>query len=1035
MQPRVTAILVARNGAKHLERTLEALAAQTRTPDTVIVVDCGSTDSTSKLLAESGPTHFLSADADLTFGQAIAIAVRVTAPPESDNEMLWLLAQDSAPEADALANLLGELEIAPSVAVAGPKIMEWDAADYIHEFGESITPFGATVTLVENELDQAQHDSLSDVMAVAAGGMLVRHTVWDKLGGFDPGLPVVDDSLDFCIRVRLAGYRVSVVAAARVSSAGDGVAGPNGASSGALQRKRVRAERAAQLHRRLVYAPAWALLFHWLSLVPLAIIRSIWQLLRKEPGAILGEFSAAFAAAFNGMRVSNARKKLAATKTLSWAALAPLRVPSAEVRRRTALRREASAATIRGLRPEIHFFATGGAWTIIVAAVAGIGILAPLLGANSITGGGLLPLSDSVTTLWQNAVYGWRDIGLGFVGAADPFAAIVAVLGSLTFWDPSFSLVLLYLLALPLAAFGAWMATTRLTQRGSLRAVMALLWVLSPPFLTALATGRPADIIVHLMLPWLIFAGLAAARSWSASASAALLFAVIVACSPSLAPALLVGWLICLLTSGRSIMRFIGIPLPALALSLPLIWDQTIRGNWLALIADPGAPIPSASVSAWQLLMGFPTGDLGGWSTLLASVGIPLETAQIAVPALLAPLALLALAALFLPGSRSAVFSLVAALLGFGTAVVASHIAVATVGSQDVGVWTGSALSLYWLGIIGAVLFTLRNFTRFALLPALVTSLAVLVVSAPLAASMSLGTSVVSAGSERTLPAFVSAEAQTDQRVGTLIIEPQPDGGILATIERGAGVTLDDQSTLASTAQTLTSDEEELAELAGNLVSRSGLDATGPLSDFGVSFVLLRSPALEPALPGVTVKPTLDAETTELRANTALNGNAALVQVGETAFGQLWRHEPAAVGGAGAIPADAGGLIGLISAIVALTVIGATVLLSIPTGAGREAVRQANREAIRQASRASARQKKAERARATDATAAASGAADDASPSTGSVNRADSAPSIDAAPSTGSMPANDATTSVDTAPSTLTDADSSVQSEENHDAK
>ena len=360
--------------------------------------------------------------------------------------------------------------------------------------------------------------------------------------------------------------------------------------------------------------------------------------------------------------------------------------------------------------------------------------------------------------------------------------------------------------------------------------------------------------------------------------------------------------------------------------------------------------------------------------------------------------------------------------------------------SQDVGIWTGSALSLYWLGIIGAVLFTLRNFKKFALLPALVTSLAVLIVSAPLAAAMSLGTSVVSAGSERTLPAFVSAEAQTDSRVGTLIIEPQPDGGILATIVRGSGVTLDDQSTLASTATTLTSDEQELADLAGNLVSRSGLDAAGPLADYGISFVLLRSPALEPALPGVTVVPTLDAEATELRASTALSGNAALVQVGDTAFGHLWRQEAATASDAGAIPADARGLIGLISAIIALVIVGATVLLSIPTGAGREAVRQANREAIRQAARESARQKKAERSRATttgaaSVTATGSTPVVDAVPTTDSTPVAGSTPSIDTVSSTGSTPSVDAARSTDTASTVAVDAGSPVQPEENHDAK
>ena len=960
MQPRVTTILVARNGAKHLERTLEALARQSRQPDSVITVDCGSTDASGDLLSAFGPTQFISADPDHNFGQAIAAAVRVTAPPASDREMLWLLAQDSAPEPGALAALLGELEIAPSVAVAGPKVMEWDAGDYIHDFGKSMTPSGATETLVESELDQGQHDQLSDVLAVSAGGMLVRHTVWEQLGGFDPGLPVVDDSLDFCIRVRMAGYRVSVVPSARVSSASDGVAGPDGTPSGRPRRKRLRAERSAQLHRRLVYAPGPAVPFHWLLLVPLAIIRSIGQLLRKEPGAIVGEFAAAFGAAFNGMSVSTARKRFAATRKLGWASIAPLRVSSAEMRRRHALEREASLAGVRGDRPEIRFLTNGGAWTVLAAAVLGVAILAPLLGARTLTGGGLLPLENTPAELWQSVGYGWRDIGLGFVGAADPFAAVLAVLGSLTFWAPSFALVMLYFLALPLAAFGAWMAATRLTERGALRAVAAVLWVFAPTFLGALATGRPAAILVHLLLPWLFFAGYAAARSWSASASAAMLFAAIIACAPSLAPALLVGWLTCVVVSGRSLMRFIGIPIPALALAAPLIWDQGMRGSWLALLADPGVPVPSRDVSVLQLLLGFPTGEFGGWTSLLQTLGLPGANPQLLVPILLAPLAILALAALLLPGARSASLALLTAVLGFGSAVVANQLFLTSVGPVTVSVWAGAGLSLYWLGIVGAVVLALRGMRGFAIAPAVGAVMALLIVAAPLAAALPLGTSVVEEGTDRTQPAFVAAEAQTDPRVGTLQLVPQPDGGLLATIVRGAGATLNDQSTLYNnTDQTLSAQEKELAVLAGNLASQSGLDASAGLAEFDIRFVLLRPTAVTASAAGTVAPITQEAAETTLRTTTALDGTAALMPVGDTAFGRLWRHDAETDATEfGAIPANSGGVFGLVALLVAAVVIGATVLLSIPTGAGREAVRQANRDEIRRAAKANAKQRK-----------------------------------------------------------------------------
>ena len=965
MQPRVTAILVARNGAKHLERTLEALASQTRQPDVVITVDCGSTDATAALLAAFGPTHFISAEPDLTFGQAIAAAVRVTAPPESTHEMLWLLAQDSAPAPGALAALLGGLEIAPSVAVAGPKVMDWDAREYIHSFGESMTPYGATVSLVESELDQGQHDGMNDVLAVSADGLLVRHTVWNQLGGFDPALPAVDDSLDFCVRVRMAGHRVSVVAAARVTSAGDGVAGPDGSSRGRPRRRRVRMERAAQLHRRLVYAPGWVVPIHWLSLVPLALLRSIGQLLRKEPGAILGEFSAAFGTAVHLMRVFAARRRFAATRTLGWASIASLRVPSVEVRRRQALKREASLTGVRGDRPEIRFMAAGGGWTVLAAAVAGIAILAPLLGARTLAGGGLLPLSNTPAELWAGTGYGWRDIGLGFVGAADPFAAILAVLGSIFFWAPSFALVALYFLALPLAAFGAWMAASRLTERGSLRAVAAVLWMLAPTFLTALATGRPAAIMVHLLLPWLFFAGYAAARSWSASASAALLFAAIVACAPSLTLVLLIGWLVSAALSGRFVMRFIGIPLPALALAAPLIWDQGLRAAWLSLLADPGVTLPSHGVSVWQLVLGFPSGEFGGWTPLLQTLGIPGVDADFLVPILLAPLVILVGVSLFLPGARAAGFAVLTAVLGLATAMIANQLFLSSVGAESASVWSGAGLSVYWLGIVGAVLCALRGLRMFAIAPAVTATIALLIVVAPLAGATHLGTSDVAKGIDRTQPAFVSAEAELQPRIGTLQITPQPDGGIQATVVRGAGVTLDDQSTLSSTDRTLGAKDRELAELAGNLASRSGLDASAGLAEFGIRFVLLR-PAAQSVGSAAAVTP--EAAETVVRATTALDGNAALAPVGDTTYGRLWRHDADAdLTGAGAIPANAGGVFGLLAVIAAAVVIGATVLLSIPTGAGREAVRQAHRDAIRQTVRTNARQKRFPRLKRTPA--------------------------------------------------------------------
>ncbi|MFZ4893258.1 glycosyltransferase [Plantibacter sp. Mn2098] len=935
MSPRVSAILVVRDGTQALARTLEALNAQTRPADGIIVVASRSSDATLAVIAAHPAVKLVQSSEELSFGQAVAVAVRVTDQPTDPGQTLWLLAEDSAPEPDALAALLGALEVSPSVAVAGPKVLDWDDPKFLRRYGETITTLGNATAVVEDELDQAQHDTLNDVMAVGPTGMLVRHQVWDQLGGFDPAL-VADDALDFCIRARLAGYLVTVVPTARVASAGTGIAGPSWSNKLGARRRRHRLARAAQLHRRLVYAPAVMVVIHWLSLVPLAIIRVIGDFIKKQPELVLGELAAAFGVAFSGTKVGNARRQLAKQRTLGWSSIAGLRMKLDEVRRLRALKREASQIGVVGEERDLRFFSGGGAWVVLGAAVLGAGALAPLLGATFISGGALLPLSHAVSELWNQIGYGWRDVGLGFTGAADPFSAVLAVLGSITFWEPSFSLVLLFLLALPLSALGAWFAATRLTERSGARAVAAILWTIAPPLLSALADGRPAAVIVHVLLPWLFYAGAVAARSWAAAGASALIFAAIAASSPSLIPALVILWVIVAAVSGRGIARVLLIPIPAIALFAPLVWQQGFRlGNWLGLLADPGAVAPGTVSSGWQLALGFPLGGLGGWSQIAAALGLPGLSPVIAVPVLLAPLAILALIALFLPGTARAAFLLFAAFLGFVTAFAASHLFLSSTGSEVVPVWAGAALSLYWLGLVGAATRGLDAIKRNAAIPALVIVLATAVVAVPLVIAQPLGTSVVAESSGRSLPAYVTAATEHEPRLGTLIITPQADGSIAGVVVRGAGETLEKRSTIVQTARGTTADDQTVATLAGNLASQSGLDPTKSLVEHGIGFVLL-APA---ASTGDSSSTT--AAQTSLRALTALNANAALISVGETQTGSLWRAV-ADVGTGPAIPKQPvlGTLIAVGLGVVFLIVI----LLSVPTGAARDGYRAGSRK-------------------------------------------------------------------------------------------
>lgn len=925
MFPRVTAVLVVQHGGDRLRTTLDALQSQTRRPDDLAVVLMESDDATRRLVEALRPAHVVSLGAPLPFGEAVATVERTLPEPTDERDAIWLLSEDAAPDPTALESLVAGLENARTAAIAAPKLVEWGDPRRIVRFGRSVTRGGRSMPIVGGELDQGQHDDLSDVLGADPVGMLVRHAVWRHLGGFDPSLPVVDDGLDLGMRARLAGHRVIAVPSAVLRFADSGVAGPGSEPGGRAARRRARDARSAWLHRRLVDAHAVIAPLHWLALLPLAVLRSLRHLLMKTPGAIPGEFAAAIGVMVAPQRVIRSRRAIARVKTVKWSALAPLRIRPDEVRVRRQLAAEARRQRARGRVDDLQFLQTGGGWVLLATSALAVIVFAPLVASGGISGGGLLPLSEDVATLWRNAAAGWRDVGGGFAGAADPFAGVLAVLGSAAFWNPSAALLGLWILAIPLSGLGGWFAASRLTDRASLRVLGGLAWAVAPPLLDALAAGRPAAVLVHVLLPWLAVLMFAAATSWAAAAAASLVFAAIIACAPVLAPALVLAWLVALPLSGRAAVRLAGIPLPALALALPLVVQQVDRGAPLSLLADPGVPQPGAEPVALQVALGQASGTWGRWEEVLGGLVAEFVPPPVVLAVLLAPLALAAIAVVASPRLRGGLLALALAAVGFATAVGATLLHVAFAGERTVPVWAGSGISLMWLGLLAAAVLTLSTVRRGAATAATVVVLLAVTAVGPTVIALALGQTTVGPAPERTLPAFVEAEAASDPRVGTLRMRPSADGGIRATVERGTGTTLDQQSTLASTQRELTETTEAIATLAGNLAARSGYDATAAVEEFGLSFVLLG-----PADPDDTA-----AVAVEQRARAALDGNPQVVAIGETDFGAIWRFVGAEADAPGARIPDAGPVAGWVVA-GQLVVIGAALLLSIPTGGGRE---------------------------------------------------------------------------------------------------
>ncbi len=104
-EPRVVAVVVTYNRRELLLEALDALDAQARRPDSVIVVDNASTDGTADAVRARGGAELLY-ELERNTGGAGGFAFGIAAALRSAADLIWLMDDDTVPEPDALAALL-----------------------------------------------------------------------------------------------------------------------------------------------------------------------------------------------------------------------------------------------------------------------------------------------------------------------------------------------------------------------------------------------------------------------------------------------------------------------------------------------------------------------------------------------------------------------------------------------------------------------------------------------------------------------------------------------------------------------------------------------------------------------------------------------------------------------------------------------------------------------------------------------------------------------------------------------------------------
>jgi GT2 family glycosyltransferase len=897
----VTAVLVSHDGSRWLDTALTALLGQQRPVQRVIAVDTGSRDNSVDLLeAALGPDAVLHRKRSTGYGAAIAFGLSSSAPVGYDEfgydsrvapiEWIWLLHDDCAPAPDALGQLLLAAQDHPDAAVLGPKIRGWYDRRQLLEVGATVAANGRRWTGLEhNEHDQGQHDETRPVLSVSSAGMLVRRDVWDRLRGFDRGISLFRDDLDFCWRVNNAGYQVVVAPDAVLHHA----------EAAARERRRISAgpNRAHLLDRsHALFTVAvnrdtgfWPLL--WLRLIAGTFFRALGYLIAKSPGYASDEFFALLAFGARPDRVlrgRSARRKMRDPEAYSVEQFLPPRGALARNAFDTIwsqLRGDQTADEGSGSRRgsaesgpvseesesldtdsftlikrliRMPIFAVGGGLALI-AVIAGRSLLI----GGTLAGGALLPTPGGASALWSSYVAGWHGIGLGSTSAAPPYVAILAIVGTVLFGKASWAVGLLLIGSVPLAGLSASHALRRVTGAAPLRIWGGYAYALLAVTTGAIATGRLGTAVAVAILPLIATTGADAlggpGRSGSTRAAWTCAFLLIIA--TAFAPVTWVlGTVFGLVALAGTAYRFrSSIVASTIRVAIILATPMIVLAPWsLSLLRHPTAFLAEIGLPGTGLNLPVPS-PIG---LLLAGPGGP-GTYPVWITA---GLLVAALAALLRGSRRRVVISAWSlALVGFGSAVVISGLHIVLPGStRPVTPWPGVSTAMLGFGLIIATVVGAEG-VRDRIATAAFgwrQPLTVLVTGAAVLAPAAAGVWWLGRGAEGPLtrvstgilPAYVAAEGGTAAQPRTLLLTAGTGGVVDYTIVRGSGPVIGDADIRPPAGQTASVDT-----VVGNLLSGNGGGAVGSLTSMDVQYVLV-----DPGVPASAIK--------------ALNGAPGLIE-------------------------------------------------------------------------------------------------------------------------------------------------------------
>ncbi len=213
------------NGRKYLEKFLPTLVKYLPTYAEIIVADNASSDDSVAFMRSAYPSiRVIENDRNAGFAEGYNIALK-----QVEATYYCLLNSDIEVTENWIEPIIEQMDANEKIAAVQPKMLSYDRRDefeyagaaggFVDKYGY---PFCRGRVFGHLEKDSGQYDTVMDVFWATGAALFVRSDVYHTMGGLDPDFFAHMEEIDFCWRIKNAGYKIKVNPASVVYHIGGG---------------------------------------------------------------------------------------------------------------------------------------------------------------------------------------------------------------------------------------------------------------------------------------------------------------------------------------------------------------------------------------------------------------------------------------------------------------------------------------------------------------------------------------------------------------------------------------------------------------------------------------------------------------------------------------------------------------------------------------------------------------------------------------------------------------------------------------------